>query len=321
MNQKTSFLESLQNFTERVLTARKRRRLALKLKQQSKHWLRDWLEAILWAVCMVLVINQYLFQMYRIPTASMSGTLEVGDMIFVNKLVYGPEILPGLAKIDGFREARRGEVVVFENPSYLSRGPVFTILQQFIYMATLTMVDIDRDENGEQRVHYLIKRAVGVGGDIMRVRNGEMEYRFRGLGDWVPERQYMASGGGSYPISRLIAPNDYDGIAQAGVNAAYLEMGLIPSEANGSPRLYDEAAFNTARMNELSSAYPHQFRVVAEDRKLRLGWYIPDGRIFTMGDNRDNSKDARWFGAVNLKKVLGHALFVYWPLPRVGGIR
>jgi signal peptidase I len=40
-----------------------------------------------------------------------------------------------------------------------------------------------------------------------------------------------------------------------------------------------------------------------------------------MGDNRDNSKDARWFGAVSLDKVLGHALFVYWPLGRLGSIR
>jgi len=137
MEANESFLASLVGFTERVLTKRKKRRLVQKMKQQSKHWIRDWAEAILWAVCMVLLINQYLFQMYRIPSGSMIGTLEIGDMIFVNKLVYGPELLPGVAKLPGFREAERGEVIVFENPSYLSKGPVFTILQQFIYMATI----------------------------------------------------------------------------------------------------------------------------------------------------------------------------------------
>jgi signal peptidase I len=40
-----------------------------------------------------------------------------------------------------------------------------------------------------------------------------------------------------------------------------------------------------------------------------------------MGDNRDNSHDARYFGPVRLEKVLGKALFRYWPLYRLGGVR
>jgi signal peptidase I len=40
-----------------------------------------------------------------------------------------------------------------------------------------------------------------------------------------------------------------------------------------------------------------------------------------MGDNRDNSKDARYFGPVRLRSVLGRATFKYWPLTRIGRIR
>ncbi len=61
--------------------------------------------------------------------------------------------------------------------------------------------------------------------------------------------------------------------------------------------------------------------IAAEWRELKEGYYVPEGRMFPMGDNRDNSHDARYFGPVRLEKVLGKALFRYWPLYRLGGVR
>lgn len=314
-------LENLRLVTERHLTKRLKRRLSQKRKQQAKHWIVDWLEAIVWAVCMVLLINQYLFQMYRIPSGSMSGTLEIGDMIFVDKLSYGPELLPGMVKFPGFRQAERGEVIVFENPSYLSKGPLFTILQQFIYMATITLVDIDLDEAGQPRVHYLIKRAIGVDGDTIRVVDGEVSYLFKGAEAWVPERAFKVSAGFQYPIRRMVNSEDYVGIRAAGKKAAAIDMGLSKATQLDPYNPYDELALMEARIGELADAFPHDARIVAEDRRIAAGWYVPAGRVFPMGDNRDNSRDARWFGAVTRKKVLGHALFKYWPLGRLGPIR
>lgn len=321
MNEKAGFLDSLKAFTEHRLTLRLKRRLAQKMKQQAKHWLRDWIEAILWAVCMVLLINQYLFQMYRIPSGSMSGTLEIGDMIFVDKLSYGPELLPGMVKFPGIRNAARGEVVVFENPAYLSKGPVFTILQQFIYMATITLVDIDLDEAGQPRVHYLIKRAIGVDGDTIRVVDGEVSFLFKGAGSWQTERDYQRLDAFVYPLRRMVKAEDYRTIKDAGSKAAEMDMGIAASSALPPYNPYDELAFNAARMEELAEAYPHDSRIVSEQRRIEAGWYVPEGRVFPMGDNRDNSKDARWFGAVSRKKVLGHALLIYWPFSRWGAIR
>ena len=40
---------------------------------------------------------------------------------------------------------------------------------------------------------------------------------------------------------------------------------------------------------------------------------IPDGYIFVMGDNRNNSVDSRSFGPIPIENIVGHAWLRYWP--------
>lgn len=45
---------------------------------------------------------------------------------------------------------------------------------------------------------------------------------------------------------------------------------------------------------------------------------IPEGQIFVMGDNRENSMDSRSFGTVSMDKVQGRAVVRLYPFNKIG---
>ncbi|MDR2808663.1 MAG: S26 family signal peptidase [Spirochaetaceae bacterium] len=328
MNAKVDFLDRLTLLTERYLTRRKRILRTRREKQKNKNIIIDWLESFIWAAGMVLLINQYLLQAYAIPSGSMIDTLRIKDHIFVNKLVFGPELLPGLIKLPSPFKPKRNDVIIFENPSYSSRGPAFDIAQRIIYMLTLSLVNIDTDESGEPNVHLLIKRAVGTAGDTFILDKGEFRIRFAGEDRFVNERDFNAGRGFEHNLSRLMDADAYPALAAVGKATAYRNLGMRVDQ-----KLIDEAmqintfaykdyfAQEQSRLATLRKIQPYntQYRMLLS--RLRSGWYVPEGRILPLGDNRDNSRDGRYFGPVSHSKILGKGGLIFWPFSRIGLIR
>lgn len=52
----------------------------------------EWLDALIFAVIAVTLINIFLFQNYRIPSGSMEKSLLIGDFLAVSKIAYGPRM-------------------------------------------------------------------------------------------------------------------------------------------------------------------------------------------------------------------------------------
>ncbi|MEX0988182.1 MAG: S26 family signal peptidase [Bacteroidales bacterium] len=112
-----------------------------KKRGRKNHVIIEWLDALIFAVVAVSLINLFLFQNYKIPTPSMEGTLLVGDHLYVSKTAYGPRtpntplavpFLPNTIlnkktylewirrpykRLKGFSDVKRDDMVVFNFPA------------------------------------------------------------------------------------------------------------------------------------------------------------------------------------------------------------
>ena len=171
---------------------------------------------------------------YQVPTGSMKPTILEGDRVFVVKCAY--QIRVPFTAIRLFRtgEPRRGDVVVLRNPD---GGAV-----------------------------PLVKRVVGLPGDVVRLENERL------FVNGVPQklRMRLVPPRGEEPL-RLVGTEDLGGRLHP--------VQVLP----GRPAM---RTFGPVR--------------------------VPEGSVFLMGDNRDDSRDARYFGPRPVADLLGKAEGVFW---------
>jgi signal peptidase I len=117
--------------------------------KKRKHFWRELLIIVVVAAALTLLVKAFVVQVYRIPSASMENTLQVGDRVLVNKLVYH------------FRSIARGDIVVFSGQDSWgpdapppSSDPIVRVWDD-----VLSNIGLSSSQT------YYIKRVIGLPGD------------------------------------------------------------------------------------------------------------------------------------------------------------
>lgn len=150
----------------------------IKIHTSVKLKLKEWRNALVFAVIVASLFRWSLAEAFVIPTGSMENSLLVGDYILVSKIHYGPRTpqtplqlplthqkiwgteipsyldwiqLPSY-RLPGLREVERGETVVFNTPTDL----------------------LDPTDRPGDLMTFLVKRCVAVAGDHFEIKNNRI---------------------------------------------------------------------------------------------------------------------------------------------------
>ena len=85
-------------------------------KLLAQPWWLDWTAGLFPVIVVVFLLRSFLFEPFKIPSGSMIPTLQIGDLILVNKFHYGIRLPVANTKVTAGNPVQRGDVMVFRYP-------------------------------------------------------------------------------------------------------------------------------------------------------------------------------------------------------------
>jgi signal peptidase I len=237
-----------------------------------------------------LVINSFVFASFLVPTGSMENEVITGELLFVNKFLYGAtsprnihftNIRLPYFKLPAIREVQRGDVIVFVFPG-------------------------NRDEVQPEDFVFYLKRCIGLPGDTIQVKD-----------------RVVYVNGQMLPIPRNIK---YD--RREMMPAEIIEEGVFPKGSPWNQDHYGPLVVPKRGMKLFLNAQNYEpwsviIRREGHTVQSLAGQIFVDGKptteytfdqdyLFGMGDHRDNSLDSRYWGLIPRENIVGTPMIVYW---------
>lgn len=220
-----------------------------KSKNKTLKKTMEWVDAILFALVAVYLINVFIFQNYKIPSSSLEKTLLVGDYLFVSKLSYGPRVpntplsfpltqntFPIIntksylewpkwdyKRLKGFGDVKRNDIVVFNFPAgdtiaFKEQNPdYYNLLCQHGY----ARLHRDKATFGDimyrpvDRRENFVKRCIGMPGDSLHIVENQVRINGKALPDpeFAQHNYFVETTGNTISQKQFdelgISPDDY----------------------------------------------------------------------------------------------------------------
>ncbi|MDT8392332.1 MAG: signal peptidase I [Bacteroidales bacterium] len=233
-----------------------------KREKIKKGAVREWIDAIIFAVVAATIIRTFFIEAYTIPTSSMEGSLLRGDFLFVSKVSYGPRVpmtplsfpfvhhtlplstttksylewirLP-YYRYPGFTDIERYDAVVFNYPDgdtlstvYQSNESYYSLVRHYgrreVWNNKRKYGDII-SRPVDKRENY-IKRCVGLPGDTLQIIDQQVFINGRALTNpKYAQYSYQVITDGSRLSDRLIDKLGIHEVVQSGnPKVSYLYM-------------------------------------------------------------------------------------------------
>lgn len=237
-----------------------------------------------------LLLNNFVIASFLVPTGSMENEVMTGDFLMVNKFIYGASTPRNImftnirlpwTTLPGFKEVKRGDVIVFEFPGY-------------------------REEVNPEEFTFYLKRCLALSGDTLEIRNRvvyvngqpaplpkNMKFNFQakpaGYADpriFPPGAQFNEDNYGP-----IVIP--FKGMHMTITNENYLMWETFIKRDGHTPSLLNDGT-------------------VLIDGKTTNTYIVEKDYLWGMGDNRDNSLDSRFWGFIPRENVVGTPMFVYF---------
>jgi len=237
-----------------------------------------------------LILNNFVIASFLVPTGSMENEVMAGDLLFVNKMIYGgtsPRNIPFTNvrlpwfRVPGFRDVDRGDVIVFVFPGY-------------------------RDEVTPEEFTFYLKRCVALAGDTLQVLHRVLYVN----GKPAPLPRNLL-----YSSPRILPPGQIDerifpeGAPWNEDNYGPIVIprkGMVIHLTAGNIR-----AWNVFIRREGHTVAVHDGRIEIDGRPTSE-YTVGRDYLFGMGDHRDNSLDSRYWGFIPKENLVGTPLIVYW---------
>ncbi|MGD0590796.1 MAG: signal peptidase I [Bacteroidota bacterium] len=237
-----------------------------------------------------LLINNFVVASFLVPTGSMENEVMTGELLFVNKFIYGgtsPRNIPFTNvrlpwfRIPAFRDVKRGDVIVFVFPGM-------------------------RDEVQPQDFTFYLKRCVGTPGDTIQIRDRVLSVN----GQMLPlPRNVRFDHGWSVPANEQ---DDRIFPVGSGWNEDNFGPLVVPKQGMVIPL----NAQNFSAWQIFIKREGHTMEAVAGtvliDGKPATSYTVQRDYLFGMGDHRDNSLDGRYWGFIPKENLVGTPMIVYW---------